>query len=68
MHGCCVVGSAVYGSEPDDPEPGPRPGHHYVELGGGPLDGMLLDVTGWHPQEVVDGVLRPLEAVGSSRT
>ncbi|MET9323681.1 hypothetical protein ABZX75_26380 [Streptomyces sp. NPDC003038] len=47
----------VYGSEPDDPEPGPRPGHDYVELVGGPLDGMLLDVTGWRPQEVVDGAL-----------
>ncbi|MFE9637170.1 hypothetical protein [Streptomyces sp. NPDC006463] len=47
----------VFGSEPDEPERGPRPGHDYVELVGGPLDGMLLDVTGWPPQEVVDGAL-----------
>ncbi|MFD9453330.1 hypothetical protein ACFWBC_09610 [Streptomyces sp. NPDC059985] len=24
---------------------------------GGPLDGLLLDVMGWAPQEVVDGAL-----------
>ncbi|MEU3408555.1 hypothetical protein ABZ766_32025 [Streptomyces sp. NPDC006670] len=47
----------VYGREPDDPEPGPRQGHDCVELVGGPLDGMLLDVTGWPPCEVVDGAL-----------
>ncbi|KDN80507.1 hypothetical protein KCH_77410 [Kitasatospora cheerisanensis KCTC 2395] len=35
----------VYGAEHDDP--GPRPGHEYRELVGGPLDGLLLDVTGW---------------------
>ncbi|MCB5910345.1 hypothetical protein [Streptomyces pinistramenti] len=35
----------VYGS---DPRQGPEPGHEYRELtGGGPLDGQLLDVTGW---------------------
>ncbi|MEV6688023.1 hypothetical protein AB0N28_22200 [Streptomyces sp. NPDC051130] len=28
-----------------------------AELVGGPLDGMLLDVTGWDPQEVVDGAM-----------
>ncbi|MFK0203353.1 hypothetical protein [Streptomyces lavendulae] len=33
------------------------PGHVYVELMGGPLDGLLLDVTGWPPQEVVDGAV-----------
>ncbi|WP_327280918.1 hypothetical protein [Streptomyces sp. NBC_01205] len=47
----------VYGADPDGSEPGPRPGHDYVELVGGPLDGLLLDVTGWDPQEVVDGAL-----------
>lgn len=47
----------VYGSEPDARDTGPKPGHSYVELVGGPLDGMLLDVTGWPPQEVVDGAL-----------
>ncbi|MFE2247245.1 hypothetical protein [Streptomyces lavendulae] len=34
-----------------------RRGHVYVELGGGPLDGLLLDVTGWPPQEIVDGAV-----------
>ncbi|MFJ3883345.1 hypothetical protein ACIPW5_38595 [Streptomyces sp. NPDC090077] len=47
----------VYGSEPDDPEPGPQSGHAYVELVGGPLDGMLLDITGWDTDEIVDGAL-----------
>ncbi|MEW2374432.1 hypothetical protein AB0940_34540 [Streptomyces sp. NPDC006656] len=47
----------VYGTDGDDPDPGPQPDHHYVELVGGPLDGQLLDVTGWSPLEVADGVL-----------
>ncbi|MFD8289491.1 hypothetical protein ACFV2B_14915 [Streptomyces lavendulae] len=51
------VGRRVYGSEPDEPDPGPKPGHVYVELVGGPLDGLLLDVTGWPPQEIVDGAV-----------
>lgn len=33
----------VYGADHEDA--GPRPGHTYVELVGGPLDGLLLDVT-----------------------
>ncbi|MFD3681812.1 hypothetical protein [Streptomyces sp. NPDC058613] len=33
------------------------PGHEYVDLVGGPLDGELLDVTGWTGQEWVEGVL-----------
>lgn len=47
----------VYGAERDDPDPGPRPDHVYVELVGGPLDGLLLDVTGWPTQEVVEGAM-----------
>ncbi|MFJ3882432.1 hypothetical protein ACIPW5_33935 [Streptomyces sp. NPDC090077] len=47
----------VYGAGPDGPDPGPQPEHDYVELVGGPLDGLLLDVTGWLPQEIVDGAL-----------
>ncbi|THA47111.1 hypothetical protein [Streptomyces sp. A1136] len=47
----------VDGAEPNERDPGPKPGHVYVELVGGPLDGMLLDVTGWEPQEVVDGAM-----------
>ncbi|MFI8946466.1 hypothetical protein ACIGO6_08080 [Streptomyces sp. NPDC053750] len=33
----------VYGADHDDP--GPRPGRVYAHLVGGPLDGLLLDVT-----------------------
>jgi hypothetical protein len=35
----------VYGQDHDDPRPGPRPGRRYAELVGGPLDGLLLDIT-----------------------
>ncbi|WP_221361051.1 hypothetical protein [Streptomyces beigongshangae] len=35
---------------------GPRPGRSYVELTGGPLDGLLLDVTGWTREEIDTGV------------
>ncbi|MEU3289749.1 hypothetical protein ABZ722_24725 [Streptomyces longwoodensis] len=34
----------VYGADHDDASP--RPGRAYAELVGGPLDGLLLDVTG----------------------
>ncbi|MFH8800719.1 hypothetical protein ACH4F6_14150 [Streptomyces sp. NPDC017936] len=33
----------VYGADHDDA--GPRPGRAYAQLVGGPLDGLLLDVT-----------------------
>ncbi|MET9256416.1 hypothetical protein [Streptomyces sp. NPDC003717] len=33
----------VYGADHDDP--GPRAGRMYVQLVGGPLDGLLLDIT-----------------------
>ncbi|MGW7345024.1 hypothetical protein [Streptomyces sp. NPDC054854] len=49
------AGRQVYGAEPE--QAGPVAGRAYVELVGGPLDGLLLDVTGWAPQEVVDGAL-----------
>ncbi|MFJ7280993.1 hypothetical protein [Kitasatospora sp. NPDC098663] len=45
----------VYGSDHDDPTPGPRPGHAYRELVGGPLDGLLLDVTGLDAEQLADG-------------
>lgn len=51
------AGRRLYGSEPHEPEPALKPGHSYAELVGGPLDGLLLDVTGWPPQEVVDSAL-----------
>lgn len=43
----------VYGTDHDDP--GPRPGHVYRELVAGPLDGLLLDVTGWTDEQLADG-------------
>ncbi|MER5308633.1 hypothetical protein ABT034_12685 [Streptomyces sp. NPDC002773] len=46
----------VYGQDHDDPRPGPRPGRVYAELVGGPLDGLLLDVTDRPPAAVPEGV------------
>ncbi|MFF5787566.1 hypothetical protein ACFY8P_21685 [Streptomyces sp. NPDC012693] len=46
----------VYGQEHDDPRPGPRPGRVYAELVGGPLDGLLLDVTDRPPAAGAGGV------------
>ncbi|MEU9047346.1 MULTISPECIES: hypothetical protein [unclassified Kitasatospora] len=45
----------VYGADHDDPAPGPRAGREYRELVGGPLDGLLLDVTGWDAEQRADG-------------
>lgn len=45
----------VYGADHDDPDPGPQAGHVYRELVGGPLDGLLVDVTGWTERELDDG-------------
>ncbi|MFI1867191.1 hypothetical protein [Streptomyces jumonjinensis] len=45
----------VYGADHDDPDPGPQPGHDYRELVGGPLDGLLLDVTGWPAERLSEG-------------
>ncbi|MFJ9821907.1 hypothetical protein ACIRU3_43080 [Streptomyces sp. NPDC101151] len=46
----------VYGQDPSDPHQGPRPGRTYVELVGGPLDGLLLDISGWTQDEADTGV------------
>ncbi|MCY0924452.1 MULTISPECIES: hypothetical protein [unclassified Streptomyces] len=46
----------VYGGRDDDGEE-PEPGHAYAELVGGPLDGLLLDVTGWSALDRVEGAL-----------
>ncbi|MFD6185630.1 hypothetical protein [Streptomyces goshikiensis] len=46
----------VYGTDHEDPDPGPRPGRDYAELVGGPLDGLLLDITGWSADEIQTGV------------
>ncbi|WP_340384844.1 hypothetical protein U5640_43840 [Streptomyces sp. SS7] len=40
----------------DHDHPGPKPGRNRAELVCGPLDGLLLDITGWRPQEIDDGV------------
>jgi hypothetical protein len=45
----------VYGADHDDPDQGRRAGHVYRELVAGPLDGLLLDVTGWTDQQLRDG-------------
>ncbi|CAM5555951.1 MULTISPECIES: hypothetical protein [Streptomyces] len=44
----------VYGADHD--HPGPRPDRCYAELVGGPLDGLLLDITGRPHEEVGTGV------------
>lgn len=44
----------VYGADHDDP--GPRAGRSYVELAGGPLDGLLLDITDCSERELRDGI------------
>ncbi|WP_329492853.1 hypothetical protein [Kitasatospora herbaricolor] len=51
----------VYGADHEDPDPGPRLGHAYRELVAGPLDGLLLDVTGWSAAELADGAALPTE-------
>lgn len=50
-----LLGGRVYGHDHDDPDPGPRPNQDYAELVGGPLDGLLLDITGWTPDEIATG-------------
>lgn len=44
----------IYGTDHD--HPGPKQGRSYAELVGGPLDGLLLDITDWRPEEIDDGV------------
>lgn len=51
----------VYGADHDDRDPGPLPHKTYAALIGGPLDGLLLDITGWRPEEVDDGAALPTE-------
>ncbi|MFD0258939.1 hypothetical protein ACFVH7_11790 [Kitasatospora indigofera] len=55
----------VYGADHEDP--GPQVGHIYRELVGGPLDGLLVDVTDWSAEELADGValLTELGAYGA---
>ncbi|MCZ9347722.1 hypothetical protein NGM37_59575 [Streptomyces sp. TRM76130] len=53
MHG------RVYGAEHGDP--GPRAGRVYAQLVGGPLDGLLLDITGTSGTHVPESVALPTE-------
>lgn len=48
-----VLRGRVYGAEPGHPVP--LAGQTYVELRW-PLDGLLLNVTGWSPDEIGTGV------------
>ncbi|MFJ5549201.1 hypothetical protein [Streptomyces sp. NPDC093225] len=56
-----IMRGRVYGADHDDPEAGLRPGRAYVELVGGPLDGLLLDVTGWTDADRAEGALLATE-------
>ncbi|WP_030562926.1 hypothetical protein [Streptomyces aureocirculatus] len=49
----------VYGHDHDDP--GPLADQTYAVLTGGPLDGLLLRITGWRPEDVAEGVALPTE-------
>ncbi|MFF8844247.1 hypothetical protein ACF08N_16260 [Streptomyces sp. NPDC015127] len=51
-----IMRGRVYGADHDDPEAGRRHGRAYVDLVGGPLDGLFLDVTGWTAEQLRDGV------------
>ncbi|WP_338930390.1 hypothetical protein WEB32_34940 [Streptomyces netropsis] len=46
----------VYGREHDASNPGPLPHRTYAALIGGPLDGLLLDIEVWRPEEIDEGV------------
>ncbi|MFJ9703373.1 hypothetical protein [Streptomyces fradiae] len=52
----------VYGADRDDPHPWPQPGRTYAALYGGPLDGLLVDVTGCPPAELAEGAALITEA------
>ncbi|MFF7445679.1 MULTISPECIES: hypothetical protein [unclassified Streptomyces] len=54
-----IMRGRVYGADHDDA--GPRPDRDYAELVGGPLDGLLLDITGRPERELLEGVQLPTE-------
>ncbi|WP_327713704.1 hypothetical protein OG912_38055 (plasmid) [Streptomyces sp. NBC_00464] len=58
----------VYGSDHDDPHPYAETGHDYRELTGGPLDGLLVDVTGWTQEQIMTGayLITPHSVYGPS--
>ncbi|MFH7340339.1 hypothetical protein [Streptomyces sp. KHY 26] len=49
----------VYGHDHEDP--GPRPDRRYAELVGGPLDGLLLDITDRADDASATGIALPTE-------
>ncbi|MEV3858893.1 hypothetical protein AB0J38_31840 [Streptomyces sp. NPDC050095] len=49
----------VYGADHEDA--GPRPGRSYAQLVGGPLDGLLLDVTDRSAPDAPAAVALPTE-------
>ncbi|MFI0239899.1 hypothetical protein [Streptomyces sp. NPDC016845] len=49
----------VYGADHEDA--GPRPGRAYAQLIGGPLDGLLLDVTDRPAERASTAVALPTE-------
>lgn len=49
----------VYGADHEDASP--RPGRRYAELVGGPLDGLLLDVTDEPERREGESVALPTE-------
>lgn len=51
-----ILRGRVYGMDRDDRNPGLRPGRDYAQLVGGPLDGCLLDITGWSGTEMHSGI------------
>ncbi|MFI8085812.1 hypothetical protein ACIF6L_34110 [Kitasatospora sp. NPDC086009] len=53
----------VYGAD-HDADTGPQPGREYRELVAGPLDGLLLDVTGWDVEQLAEGAALSTE-IGS---
>ncbi|MFJ4767572.1 hypothetical protein ACIP88_00440 [Streptomyces uncialis] len=56
-----LLNGRVYGRDHDDPRQGPQPGRTYIELTGGPLDGLFLDVTGWTRDEIAAGAVLATE-------
>ncbi|WP_208948636.1 hypothetical protein [Streptomyces subrutilus] len=46
----------ICGEDHDQSLPGPKTVRTYAELVGGPLDSLLLDITGWSADEIETGV------------
>lgn len=46
----------VYRADPDDSRAAPHTGRAYRELVGGPLDGLLIDITALSAAEIANGL------------